>query len=188
MKKVLWIMVGFLAAVVVLGGAGFAYAHSQTPQASEYPFGFGMMGGHGHGRIAGDHMMHWEGGHMMDWEGDHMMHRDGEYGPMHNTMIAVLAEALDLSPDELEARHDAGETIWQIAEAEGLSEEEIQDLMLSAHDTALEDAVSSGQLTQEQADRMETHMDQIWSGDFEDAGFGGQCGGWDASSHWQGEN
>lgn len=89
-----------------------------------------------------------------------MMGWGGNFGPMHETMLNTLADALDLTPEELEARHDAGETFWEIAEAEGLSAEEIQELMFSAHDVALEDAVANGWLTEEQAEWMDSHMQQ----------------------------
>ena len=191
MKKFLLVVVGFMVAVFVFGVAGFAYAQSQTPPTPEYPYGPGMMSdgysrgydrGYGHGMMGGYGMHALGGVKGMGW--------DGEYGPMHDAMIAALAEALGLTPEELEARHDAGETMWQIAESEGLSAEEIQELMLSAHDTALEDAVANGLLTEEQADWMDTHMDQMWNGEYGNSGFGGHCGGagWNTNSRWQGEN
>ena len=186
MKKILLIVVGFMVAVSVFGVAGFAYAQSQTPPNPEYPNGPGMMGG-GYGRGYGRGMMGGYGMHVQS--GVEGVGWDGEYGPMHDVMIAALAEALDLTPEELEVRHDAGETMWQIAESEGLSAEEIQDLMLSAHDKALEDAVANGQLTEEQAEWMDAHMDQMWNRAYQGSSFGGHCGGsgWNAS-RWQGEN
>lgn len=185
MKKIL-LVTGILSiAVLTLGVAGFAYAQSQTPPAPEYPYGPGMMGaydgyGNGHGMIGGYGRSNGHG--MMGW--------NGEYGPMHEAMIADLADALGLSTDEIEARHDAGETLWEIAEAEGLSAEEIQDLMLSAHDIALEDAIANGWMTAEQAEWMDAHMEQMWRGDYQDNGFGDHCGGgWhNNSSRWQGED
>ena len=42
---------------------------------------------------------------------------------------------------------------------------------------ALEDAVANGLMTEEQAEWMDGHMEQMWSGDYEDGGFGGHCGG-----------
>jgi pyrroloquinoline quinone (PQQ) biosynthesis protein C len=112
-------------------------------------YGHGMMGGFG-------------GNGMMGW--------NGEEGPMHDDMIASLADALGLPAAEIEARHDAGETLWEIAEAEGLSAEEIQELMFSAHNIALEEAVDNGWLTQEQAEWMDGHMEKMWEG-------GSHCGG-----------
>jgi len=157
MKNTLLIVSGFVVAVLVFGVAGFAYAQSQTPPTPEYPYGPGMMAENdGYGPGFGGHGM-MSGYGMRDWE--------GEEGPMHEAMVATVAEALGLTPEELEARHDAGETLWEIAEAEGLSAEEIQDLMFSAHDAALEDAVANGWLTQEQADWMDSHMEGMWQGD-----------------------
>jgi hypothetical protein len=169
MKKTL-LVVGIVSiAVLAFGVVGFAYAQNQTP---ENPYGSGMMGdydGHGHGMMGS--FGHGMGSGMMD-----------EYGPMHESMVAALAEALNLSPEVLETRHDAGETLWEIAEAEGLGDEEIQELMFSTHDLALDDAIANGLMTTEQAEWMDAHMDQMWSGDYQNGGFGGHCGG------WQGEN
>jgi hypothetical protein len=159
MKKMLLVFAGFVVAVSVFSVAGFAFAQSQTPPFPEYPYGPGMMNeydGYGPGS---DHGM--MGGYGMGW--------NGEEGPMHEAMVEVVAEGLGLTPEEIEARHDAGETILEIAEAEGFSAEEIQDLISSAHDVALEDAVANGLLTQEQADWMDSHMDGMWLG-------GNHCG------------
>ena len=53
-------------------------------------------------------------------------------GPMHDYMEQAMADAVGLSLDEFEARHDAGETFYQIALAEGFSAEEIPALMQDA--------------------------------------------------------
>jgi hypothetical protein len=187
MKKTLLVFGIVSIAVLVFGLVGFAYAQSQN---LENPYGPVMMGdnddhGHGHGH---DHGMMGSYGHGM---GSGVVGWNGEYGPMHESMIAALAEALDLTPEELKSRHDAGETLWEIAEAEGLSAEENQELMISTHNFALEDAVANGLMTAEQAEWMDAHMDQMWSGDYQDGGFGGHCGGggWHKdNSRWQGEN
>ncbi len=161
MKKTV-IALAILGAVTLsLGIAGYAYAQSQAPT-----YGYhGMMMGYGYG----------------------MMY--GEEGPMHETMVAVFAEALGLTPEEIEARHDAGETLWQIAESQGLSPEDIQDLMLTAHDQALEQAVAEGWMTPEQAGWMQSHMGQGFYGSGacdgsgpafqgQGRGYGGMMGAW----------
>lgn len=166
MKKI-WIGIAvFSVAVLVFGAASFAYAQSRTPSPSDYPHGPWMMGeyeGYAGGMMGFGHM---------GW--------NSESGPMHEFMVASLAEALALSPEEIEERHDAGETLWEIAAAEGLSDEEIQDLMDSAHDDALEQAVASGWLSEEQAEWMDDHMEQMWSGEngfYGQYGHGNHCGG-----------
>ena len=145
-------LVGLVIAGLVW--AGTAYAQSQTPPVPDYPYG--MMGGQygGYGMMAGYGMM-----------------GAGGYGPMHEYMVAAFADALNLTPEDVQSRIDAGETPWQIAESQGLSEEQTQQLMLDAHDKALDNAVEAGLLTQEQADWMDQHMESMWSGD--GAGFDG---------------
>jgi hypothetical protein len=206
-KKFIGIAVlGFI--VLTLSLAGFAYAQGQPPHGREYPFGSDMMNGydeHDYGMMGygyrdylqdqtsppseypygPDRMDGYGGygmmgdGYGMMWSG--MMGLNGEEGPMHDIMIESLAQSLNLSPEEIEARHNAGETLWEISRAEGLSEAEIRDLMFSAHDTVLENAVSEGWLTQDQADWMDQHMDQMWDGDYNHCGGGtwnGAGGGW----------
>ena len=75
-------------------------------------------------------------------------------GPMHDYMEQAMADAVGLSLDEFEARHDAGETFYQIALAQGFSAEEIPALMQDARAKALDAAVAAGVITQDQADWM----------------------------------
>jgi hypothetical protein len=144
MKKVLSIGVVLFVALAVLGVAGIAYAQSQTPPDPDAPFyGPGMMrrnGGFGAG--------------MMGRWGD------GGFGPMHTGMVEAFAEALGLSPEEIETRLDAGESMYAIAQSQGLSNEEFFSLMVDARTKALEQAVADGVLTQEQADWMLERMNQ----------------------------
>jgi DNA-binding phage protein len=97
-----------------------------------------------------------------------------EEGPMHDAMISAFADALGLTPEELEDRHDEGESLWQIAEDLGLSESEIQALMVSARGEAMAQAVADGQLTQEGADEMLSHMG---AGTFDSGSCDGSAGG-----------
>ena len=165
-------------AVLTLGLAGYALAQGQPPPQVEYPHGPDMMNGYG----GHDHEMMGYGYGMM---GSGMMGGDGEEGPMHEAMIDALAESLDLSPEEIETRHDAGETLWDIAEAEGLNDDELRELMFSSHGAALADAVAYGWLTPEQADWMDEHMNQMWDGDYD------HCGGLSGDGsgvRWHGMN
>lgn len=169
MKKVL---IGFTVLSIVavtLGFAGYVYAQAQTPPTPDYPYGSGMMGGYGYKMMGYGHGMMGYG--MIGW--------DGEEGPMHEAMVEVLSEALGLPAEAVEARHDAGETLWQIAEAEGLNAEEIRELMFTAHDAALKEVVEDGWLTPEQAEWMDEHMEQMWDGDYSHCGGGNGTGsGW----------
>lgn len=176
MKKILIGITVLSIIVLTLGVAGYVYAQGQTTT-PDYPYGPGMMEGYdgynGYGMMGyGQGMM---GAGMMGWDGDE--------GPMHEAMIGALAEALGLSAEEVEARHDAGETLWDIAEAEGLNDDEIRELMFTAHDTALAEAVQDGWLSQGQADWMDEHMEQMWDDDY------GHCDGDDRpgpGARWHG--
>ena len=125
-------------AALAVGGivwARTAYAQSQTPATPGYPYG--MMGSGGYGMVGGY-----------------------GYGPMYTYMVDGIAEALNLTPADLEKRMEAGETPWQIAQSQGLSTGQIQQAMLEAHDKALDAAVKAGSLTQAQADWMQQHMNR----------------------------
>ena len=177
MKKILVGVALLGIAVLTFGAVGFVYAQTQTPPAPDYPYGPGMMGGY---RGHGPGMM----GFGYGWMG-----YGGHEGPMHESMITGLAKATGLSVEEIEKRHDAGETFSAIAAAEGLSEGEIREVMTSAHASALEEAVANGWLTPEQVDWMQEHMDWMWNGDGEYNGYGGHCGSWgrfNNNSGWRG--
>lgn len=75
-------------------------------------------------------------------------------GPMHDYMEQAMADAVGLSLDEFESRHEAGETFYQIALAQGFSAEEIPALMQDARTKALDAAVADGVISQDQADWM----------------------------------
>jgi hypothetical protein len=169
-KKFIVIAVLSLA-VLTLSLAGYAFAQGQPPPPGEYPYGPDMMNGYG----GYDYEMMGTGYGIMGYG---MMDWDGEEGPMHEAMIYALAESLDLSPEEIETRHNAGESPWEIAVAEGLSDEEIRELMFSSHDAALEDAEVNGWLTSE-----DEHMNQMWSGDYDHCG---GVSGNEAGVRWHG--
>jgi hypothetical protein len=132
--------------VLTLGAAGLAYAQTQTPPADDAPYAHGMMGGSGFRGGFGGGMM----GYGADAE-----------GPMHEYMIAAMADAFGLTTDELEARHDAGETLWELAQEQNLTAEEFQARIAGARSTAIDQALADGVLTEEQAEWMETHMAQM---------------------------
>jgi hypothetical protein len=111
-------------------------------------FGPGMMGG----RFAGD---------------------VGPRGWMHDDMVSAVAEKLGLSTEDLQGRLDKGETIYEVATAEGLSEEEFQATMEEAHTAAIDKALADGEITQEQADWMKERSDDM--GTFRRGGFAGGC-------------
>lgn len=147
MKKYLIIGSVVLVALVALAAGGLVYAQTQTPPSRDVqPFsgyGPGMMG---------------RGGMMGGWRGQ----SDADsYGPLHEYMLAAFADALGLTPEEVQTRLYAGETMWQIAEAEGIEADALRDFMIGVRTQALNAAVEDGVLTQEQADWMIERMAQM---------------------------
>jgi hypothetical protein len=80
----------------------------------------------------------------------------GGEGPMHDYMVKALAEALGMDAAKLESRLDGGETVYQIALAQGIAAEDIPALLTAAHDKALDSAVTAGVISQQQADWMKS--------------------------------
>ena len=163
MKKTLLVIAILASAALILGVSGFAYAQSQTPvpQPGTW-YGPDMMGGYGYGMMGGD------GYGMMGGYGMGMMMGDhAEMEQLHDYMYPAMAEALGLTPEAFDARHEAGETFWDIAAAQGLTPEEAWSLMLAARNDALAQALADGVITQEFADWMIGHMDAMYG-----AGYG----------------
>jgi hypothetical protein len=67
---------------------------------------------------------------------------------------ALLAEALDMTPEALQDARADGETVKTLMEAKGLDAETLQDRIEAAFEAALAQAVADGVITQEQADEM----------------------------------
>ncbi len=168
MKKIVVVASIVLATIAVLSIAGFAYAQTQTPPV----YGPGMMGG-SYGRGG-------RGPGMMGGYGAGMMGGAyGDEGPMHEYMVDAFAGALDLTPEEVESRLDAGESMYDIAISQGFTAEQFAELMDQAHDTALDQAVAAGVITQQQADFMDERMGGMFG-----AGAGTGCGGYGSGGRW----
>lgn len=162
-KKTLIVLAIAGVAVLALGITRFAYAQTQTPTPL---YGDGMMG-EGHGPA----MMGSGFGYDMMGGGYGYGMMGGEMDALHEIMYPAMAAALGLSPEEFDARHAAGETFWDIAEAQGLTNDEAWSLMQTAQDTALDQAVADGVVSREFADEMRAHMDAM-----PDGGFGPRSG------------
>lgn len=79
-------------------------------------------------------------------------------GGMHTIVWNGLAGALKLTPEELNAQLASGKTLAQIAEAQGVSQEQLAQALESAVKAGLDKAVADKVLSQEQADWMLSHM------------------------------
>ena len=75
-------------------------------------------------------------------------------GVLHTYMVTAFAEKLGLKVEDLNARLTAGETMYDIALADGVKAEDFSALMVEVRATAMNAAVKDGVITQEQADWM----------------------------------
>lgn len=100
-------------------------------------------------------------------------------GYMHDEMVAVYAEALGLTAEELDARLDAGETLAQVAYSTGMTATEFRDLAVTLREKVIALAVENGTITQEQADWMASRWNgqSAGNGAGRGAGMGGGMGG-----------
>lgn len=166
MKKVWIISAVVIAVLAVLGVAAFAtyrVVHAQTGP-TEIP---GDIGRHGPRGMRGG----MPGGRMM--RGD---------GWMHDEMVAAFAEKLGMTAEDLQARLDAGDRLWDVAEEKGLTQEEFLTQWEAVRVQVIDQAVKDGKITQEQADRMKTRVNRRM--DFLGGclnGYGGSTPGTDAT-------
>lgn len=94
------------------------------------------------------------------------------------SMPTLLAEALSMTVEELYAAQTAGQTVAEIAAAQGVELAEVVAAVLVPHAERMAQSVADGYLTQEQADAMLATMTEHLTWRFENAGagFGGGCG------------
>jgi len=140
MKK--WFALALVAVLAILAVATVVSAQAPTPTPqTPYGQGRGMMGG---------------GGMMANGTQGRGMMAAGAAGDgwMHDDMVAAFAAKLGLKAEDVEARLNKGETMWQIAQAQGLTSEQYSAAMLEARNSAIDAAVKAGTLTQAQADWM----------------------------------
>ncbi len=144
--------VGILIAIVlVLGVVGTVFAQDTTPPANGVcPYG-GTCGGYGMG---------------------------GGFG-YRGTIPTILAEALGMTTEELYAALSDGQTIAEVAAAQGVSVDDLVDALIAPRIEQLEQAVADGYLTQEQVDLMIAQMTENMAYRLENFGLGyGSQGGY----------
>lgn len=130
----------------------------------------GMMGGYGPGGMM-DGFGYGPGGMIGGYGRGGMMGGRGlqgerYYGIMHDDIISAFASAVGLTVDEVNARLVKGETLTQIANAQGFTGDKLTQLVTQVHKSALDKAVSDGVITQAQADRMLQMMNNYSGMDF----------------------
>lgn len=142
MNKILLGLVVVVIVAIALGTAGVVAAQSPTPVPGTGT-GYGMGAGRGN-----------RGG--MNNGGLGGVVAGTQDGLLHDEMIAAFAEKLEISVDDLNERLAAGETVADIAIAEGLTVEEFFAIRVEVRTQVLDQAVKDGLLTQEQVDWMKT--------------------------------
>lgn len=140
MNKFILAIVVLATLVVALVSTGQVSAQGTTPPNPQAP-------GYGNGGLMGGRGARGGNGTADFTAGD---------GLLHNGMIAVYAQELGISVEDLNARLANGETIAQIAADKGLSAEQFSALMADARSQAIDQAVNAGTLTQEQAEWLKT--------------------------------
>lgn len=148
MKKVLSVGLILAALVVTFGSVGVAYAQSPTLPAPENTYGFGMMGSQGrHGGMMGARGVAGS--------------QPGVVAPLHEYILSAIADVFGLTPEVIQSAHDAGKTMWDLAQEQGLTQEQFVEKMLAVRTQALEQAVADGVIAQAQADWMLSRMSQM---------------------------
>lgn len=147
--------VGLLVAlVVVLGVVGTVLAQDSTPPFNDTCPYAGACGGYGMGGMG--------------------------YG---GTMLDLMAEALGMPVEDLYAALADGQTIADIAAAQRVEMADLVTALIAPHVERLEQAVTQGDLTREQADWMIAEMTEHMAWRLENfgtgaGGFAGGCGMW----------
>lgn len=154
MSRKTWITLVALIAIVAAGV--FVVAAQDDADGDTPPFGPGWMHNwngedFGHDMMRGGHGM-MRGGHGM-MRGSHgMMRGDGE------PMMFAVAEVLGLEPDAFFDALRDGQTLAEIAEAQGAELDTVYDAIFAEAEVHMAELVEAGTITQEQADEHLTWM------------------------------
>lgn len=139
MKKILITLLFVSLAALLVAGVAFAQANNPPQPAAE---GTGVMQA---GRFGGRAGM-----------------RGANQGLLQPYVLEALANALDIPLADLQAAHDAGQTMWSVAEQYDISSEALQTALSQARQQALEAALADGVISADQAAWMNARMNQAW--------------------------
>jgi len=76
----------------------------------------------------------------------------GRFGPFGDAELAAAAKAIGISADDLRSAIRSGQTIAQVAQAHNVAVSKVVDAMTAAIKDRIQTAVTSGRMTQAQAD------------------------------------
>ena len=178
MKKVFLIGSLVIVGMLIFGAVGVASAQTLGRLAgSSMMANFASRSSMMAGQATGTGMMSGGRGGMMGQSGS---------GLLHDYMLAGFAEAFGLEVADLQARIDAGETMYDVALSLGYTQESFTELMTSVRTDAINQALADGVITQEQADWMLSRLAQRAASGFgtgtctgacQSGGRGGRSGG-----------
>ena len=143
-------IIGIVIVVALVGVAILAAVVSAQETSTQGFSAFGQQfnGGPGFGR--GGHGGRGGPGGFGGPRGERPPKIDG----MREAVEAATAEALGMTVEELEAAHQSGQRLPDIAEAQGVEMADVQAAAKAAAQKVIDAAVADGTLTQEQADMM----------------------------------
>ncbi|MCS6940905.1 MAG: hypothetical protein NZM94_16660 [Roseiflexus sp.] len=97
---------------------------------------------------------------------------------VRQAMLDAAAQKLGMTATDLITQLRSGQTLAQIAQSKGVSEQDVVNAALAAAKTQLDQAVANGSLTQAQADAIYTNLQQKGSLLFTPRGRGFHGRGW----------
>ena len=104
----------------------------------------------------------------------------GGMGGPQNSLVAIAAQVLGLDQTDLVATLNSGKTIADVAKEKGVALDKIVDAFVAARKVAMDQAVTSGRMTQAQADAMlatmRTNVTAQLSAQFQPRGYGDGTG------------
>jgi len=179
-----FLLVGLIVGLVLVlvGGGGAVYAavaaannpQNATTTVQQYqqqkvaPYG---PGGRGNGNI-----IPFGPGEMMRQRGFQAFRAEGV---LHDYIVSAFAKAVGLTTDQVTTRLANGETLRQIAVAQGFTGDQLAQLATQVVTDALNQAVAAGVITQAQADTLLQRLNNNPGFGF-GPGFGFRnCPGWD---------
>jgi hypothetical protein len=171
MKKALIIGSLVVVGILIFGAVGVASAQTLLPRIfgsrsmSDWESRSSMMNSQGTGT-----------GMMGGGRGSRgMMGSQIDSGILHDYMLAGFAAAFDMEVADLQARLDAGETMYDVAVSLNYTQEQFTELMTTVRTDAINQALADGVITQEQADWMLTRLSQRGQGGFGTGTCTGDC-------------
>jgi len=93
-------------------------------------------------------------------------------GKLYGSMMTVVSDLLGIAPEEVRAQRREGNSILDIAEEKGVTEDQLLEKIVDSRKANLEDAIEKGLITEEQADlcigqmeeRVKSNIDRTTTG------------------------